>query len=108
LLFVTGSVGPFDVSGKPSPCHYEDTICEVWDNPNLAEEVAANAALIAAAPSLFVAASKLRDAQRAYMAVRRMPLNVRDAVGREVAVAAEELDAVLATASAAPNGGDAQ
>lgn len=93
------SVGPFDVSDKPSPCHYEDTICEVWDNPNIAEDAAGNARLIAAAPNIFAAAVKLRAAQRAYMAVRSMPPNVRDVVGREVAAAAEELDTVLAAAS---------
>ena len=43
------TVGPYDVTEKPSPCHYEDTICEVWDGNFPGWH---NAHLIAAAPKL--------------------------------------------------------
>ena len=43
------SVGPFDVMDRPGGHHYEDTICEVWNDNHDAE---ANARLIAAAPAL--------------------------------------------------------
>jgi hypothetical protein len=43
------SVGPYDLSDRPNnDHHYEDTILEVWDNPNNDGEPEANAALIVA------------------------------------------------------------
>jgi hypothetical protein len=98
--FGTVSVGPYDLSDRlHKDCHYEDTICEVWQNPNLAEDAEDNARLIAQAPALYEAATNLRTAQRAYMEVRNSPQDIRDAVGRAVAHAAEELDRVLALAT---------
>lgn len=47
------SVGPYSLDDRPNKDHhYEDTICEVWDNGNLASDPMATARLIAAAPAL--------------------------------------------------------
>lgn len=54
--FGTISIGQQDISDRPNKdAHFEDTICEVWQNPNLAEDAEANARLIAAAPELLEA-----------------------------------------------------
>jgi hypothetical protein len=59
------SIGPFSFKGRPNrDHHYEDTICEVWDNPNLAEGAEANAALIAAAPDMFKALVEAKNLLR--------------------------------------------
>lgn len=50
------TVGPFDVSEKVDPNHYEDTICEV---SGINHPCAANARLIASAPDLLSALKEL-------------------------------------------------
>jgi hypothetical protein len=53
--FGTVSVGQRPVTDKPSPAHYEDTLCDVWQNPNIGNDGQADANLIAAAPDLYEA-----------------------------------------------------
>ena len=78
-------------------------ICEVFEGgqastfPNT-KEAHANARLIATAPELYGAALRLRNAQISYMSVRNADRTIREAAGRLVALAAEELDGILAKA----------
>ena len=55
---------------------------------------------------VFEAATNLRKSQRAYMEVRNSSREIRDAVGRAVAHAAEELDAALASGMEAATAGE--
>jgi hypothetical protein len=56
------SVGGLDLSDRPGRRHhYEDTICEVWDNPNNAGDVVDTARIIAAVPQLVTDAQFLID-----------------------------------------------
>lgn len=71
------SIGPYSLEDRPNkPHHYEDTICEVWENGNLANGAEDNAKLIALLRNN--AEALLADAERWRM--------VEEAVGKLITV----------------------